>query len=197
LHSFSGEELGLEEAVWSECDRFSEDVAPGDHPWDSGLWLVLQLGRAEDPLMDLVCDLEAAGDLESEQLQVLEAVLELQELELLVEPVPLEVDLLLVLTRLAVLEVLAVEQLRQDFQVDVPLPHNNEVGLLDDSLWQDDQDSLGNRRCQLRSSPLGLQALDVWIYLHGYCHCLGHRCHYLGLDRCRFSYLYLVDFLGP
>ncbi len=156
----------------------------------------MQLGRIEDPLVDLVCDLEAAEDLENEQLQVLEAVLGLQELELLVEPVPLEVDLL-VLTGLAVLEVLAVERLLQDFQVDVPLPHNDEVGLLDDSLWQDDQDFLGNRHCQLRSSPLGLQALGVWIYLHGYCHCLDHRGHYLGLDRCRFSYLCLVDFLGP
>ncbi len=146
--------------------------------------------------MDLVCDLEAAEDLESEQLQVLEAVLELQELELLAEPIPLEADLL-VLAGLALLEVLAVERLLQDFQVDVPLPHNDEVGLLDDSLWQDDQDSLGNRHCQLRSSPLGLQALDVWIYLHGYCRCLGHRGHYLDLDRCHFSYLYLVDFLGP
>jgi hypothetical protein len=130
-------------------------------------------------LVDLVYDLEAAEDLESEQLQVLEAVLELQELELLVELVPLEVDLL-VLAGLAVLEVLAVEQLLQDFQVDVPLPHNIEVGLPDDSWWQDDQDSLGNCRCQLRSSPLELQTLDVWVYLHGYCRCLG-------LDRCRFS----------
>ncbi len=129
--------------------------------------------------MDLVCDLEAAEDLESGQLQVLEAVLELQELELLAEPVPLEADLL-VLAGLAVLEVLAVERLLQDFQVDVPLPHNNEVGLLDDSLWQDDQDSLENCRCQLRSSPLGLQALDVWVCLHG-------CSRYLGLDRCRFS----------
>ncbi len=71
--------------------------------------------------MDLVFDLEAAEDLENGQLQVLEAVLELQELELLVEPVPLEADLL-VLTGLAVLGVLAVERLLQDFQVDVPLP---------------------------------------------------------------------------
>ncbi len=78
------------------------------------------------------------------------------------------------------MEVLAVERLLQYFQVDVPLPHNNEVGLLDDSWWQDDQDSLENCRCQLRSSPLGLQALDVWVYLHGCCRCLG-------LDRCRFS----------
>ena len=156
----------------------------------------MQLGLAKDPLVDLVCGLEVAEDLESEQLQVLEAVLELQELELLAEPVPLEADLL-VLAGLAVLEVLVVEQLRQDFQVDVPLPHNDEVGLLDDSLWQDDQDSLGNRRCQPRSSPPGLQALGVWIYLHGYCRCLDHRGHYLDLDRCRFSYLCLVDFLDP
>jgi hypothetical protein len=134
---------------------------------------------AENPLVDLVCDLEAAEDLESGQLQVLEAVLELQELELLVELVPLEVDLL-VLAGLAVLEILAVEQLLQDFQVDVPLPHNVEVELLDDSLWQDDHGSLGNCRCQFSSSTLDLQALDVWVYLHGYCRCLG-------LYRCRFS----------
>ncbi len=137
--------------------------------------------------MDLVCDLEAAEDLESEQLQVLEAVLELQELELLAEPVPLEADLL-VLAELAVLEVLAVERLLQDFQVDVPLPHNSEVELLHGFLWQGDQDSLGNRRYQLRSSPLELQALDVWVYLHGCCHCLDlDHCRFLGLDRCRFS----------
>jgi hypothetical protein len=54
----------------------------------------VQLGRAEDPLVDLVCDLEAAEDLENGQLQVFEVVLELQKLEHLVEPVPLEADLL-------------------------------------------------------------------------------------------------------
>jgi hypothetical protein len=140
--------------------------------------------------VDLVRDLEAPEDLESGQLQVLEAVLELQELELLVELVPLKVDLL-VLARLAVLEVLAAEQLLRDFPVDLPLPHNDEVGLLGDSLWQGDHDSLGFCRCQLRSSPLDLQALDVWVfYLHGCCRCLG-------LNHCHFSWLYLIDFLVP
>jgi hypothetical protein len=140
--------------------------------------------------VDLVRNLEAPEDLESGQLQVLEAVLELQELELLVEPIPLEVDLL-VLAGLAVLEVLAAEQLLQDFQVDVPLPHNIEVGHLGDSLWQGDHDSLGNCRYQLRSSPLDLQALDVWVfYLHG-------CCRSFGLDHSHFSWLYFIDFLVP